>query len=550
MIASWCWISALIVGQPLLLVPPPPPATGAPEVPSAPSGRSQLPMGRVDGGSDSRPVRKPSGASQRTLAEDFQGEWQAPLKLVQALEHVYRGTVTEECFTPQTQYSRSYRLESRVLVLQQDSDGAQLAFLTSLREKEAPRVGSSLAKDALPSAVRLAKGQADSLGKLEACGGSDGLGQVSGKASHEVGMVVELPPGKLRPGEPWESVEKDLPPLIWSVKGKEVLQGMACLMLHGEQKTETWDKPRADQGAWRRVDKIWLSQRTGLAAKVERVIEKREPARQEIAEKTTVRYELDSSLQYPGPLFEDRVRDVDLTLKLSQNAEKQLAPGSRSATAMASLLKKTEKTMESYPPTPYRAAFAMEKKRAEAVLRGEIPPPETGRIPTGIAGEMPLSKAGTGAMVSRQAPDFSVPRLGGTGSLAIRGSRGSQVLMVFFNPQAPMTEEVLLQVKQWRQNFSGEDLVVLPLTVRTEEAANRPWVKLLGKETPIYDGSGLRITYGVEVTPRLVLVDRQGVIRALHEGWGGETRQQCAEDLRLMLAEGSGQAGRKDPGGR
>ena len=168
MIASWCWISALIVGQPLLLVPPPPPATGAPEVPSAPSGRSQLPMGRVDGGSDSRPVRQPSGARQRTLAEDFQGEWQAPLKLVQALEHVYRGTVTEECFTPQTQYSRSYRLESRVLVLQQDSDGAQLAFLTSLREKEAPRVGSSLAKDALPSAVRLAKGQADSLGKLEA----------------------------------------------------------------------------------------------------------------------------------------------------------------------------------------------------------------------------------------------------------------------------------------------------------------------------------------------------------------------------------------------
>ena len=218
---------------------------------------------------------------------------------------------------------------------------------------------------------------------------------------------------------------------------------------------------------------------------MERVIEKREPARQEIAEKTTVRYELDSSLQYPGPLFEDRVRDVDLTLKLSQNAEKQLAPGSRSATALASLLKKTEKTMESYPPTPYRAAFAMEKKRAEAVLRGEIPPPETGRIPTGIAGEMPLSKAGTGAMVSRQAPDFSVPRLGGTGSLAIRGSRGSQVLMVFFNPQAPMTEEVLLQVKQWRQNFSGEDLVVLPLTVRTEEAANLPWFKLLGNETPI-----------------------------------------------------------------
>jgi hypothetical protein len=102
-----------------------------------------------------------------------------------------------------------------------------------------------------------------------------------------------------------------------------------------------------------------------------------------------------------------------------------------------------------------------------------------------------------------------------------------------------MTEEVLLQVQQWSRSNQGRELTILPLTVRPDHTTNQTWARLLGKENPIYDGSGLRITYGVEVTPRLVLVDKQGIVRALHEGWGGETRQQCTEDLNQLLAEGN-----------
>lgn len=533
MFSSWCWLGACVLGQPLPLLPQgsPPSAGGVKPVVAVPVGRSTDTVG--DPNLQASPSRKIRPVDRLELPA---GEWQAPLKLTPALENVYRGTVSEECFTPQTQYARSYRLESRLLVMEPRQDGWDLAFLTTLREKDSANRGNgTLNRDSSIAASRLAKGGVDGLGRLDADLLRKNQGAGLGGVIHETGMVLELPPGKMRPGEPWETQNGDGPVTRWEVKGREVLQGTACVVVGGEQKTDTWEKPRADRGAWRRVDKIWVNQRTGIATKVERTIEKREPARQDVAERTVVRYELDSSVQYPKPLYEDRVKDVEQTLKLAQASEPLLGQGARQAQAMGQLLKKAEKVFELYPPTPYRSAFALEKKRVEAAIRGEIPAPEPGRILDGIAGEKPARP--TGATVGASAPDFTVPRLGGQGSLALRNCRGSHVLVVFFNPSAPMTEEVMLQLQQWSKSSQGKDLTILPLTVRPDHASNQSWARLLGKELPIYDGSGLRITYGVDVTPRLVLVDKQGIVRALHEGWGGETRQQCAEDLAQLLAE-------------
>ena len=534
MFSSWCWLGACVLGQPLPLLPQGgAPTTGGvtkpiPTIPLAtPVEQLGDPKAPASSTRKIRPVDRPEAPA---------GEWQAPLKLTPALENVYRGTVSEECFTPQTQYARSYRLESRLLVMEPKQEGWDLAFLTTLREKDSANRGSgALNRDSSIASSRLAKVGVDGLGHLETDLARKNQGSGLGGVTHETGMVVELPPGKMRPGEPWETQNGDGPVTRWEVKGREVLQGTACVVVGGEQKTDTWEKPRADRGAWRRVEKIWVNQRTGLATKVERTIEKREPARQDVAERTVVRYELDSSVQYPKPLYEDRLKDVEQTLKLSQAAEPLLGQGARQAQALGQMLKKAEKVFELYPPTPYRSAYVLEKKRVESAIRGEIPAPEPGRILEGIAGEKP--QRSPGATVGANAPDFTVPRLGGQGSLALRNCRGSHVLVVFYNPSAPMTEEVMLQVQQWAKSSQGKELTILPLTVRPDHGANQNWTRLLGKELAVYDGSGLRITYGVDVTPRLVLIDKQGIVRALHEGWGGETRQQCAEDLAQLLAE-------------
>ena len=53
----------------------------------------------------------------------------------------------------------------------------------------------------------------------------------------------------------------------------------SCIKIVGEQKTDDWDRPRLDRIAWRRLDTVWLAPGLGVAAKVERIIEKREPGR-------------------------------------------------------------------------------------------------------------------------------------------------------------------------------------------------------------------------------------------------------------------------------
>jgi hypothetical protein len=53
---------------------------------------------------------------------------------------------------------------------------------------------------------------------------------------------------------------------------------------------------------------------------------------------------------------------------------------------------------------------------------------------------------------------------------------------------------------------------------------------------PILHGGGLRISYGVDSTPRLVLIDASGTIRAAYTGWGRETASEVLTELRRWLA--------------
>ena len=44
-----------------------------------------------------------------------------------------------------------------------------------------------------------------------------------------------------------------------------------------------------------------------------------------------------------------------------------------------------------------------------------------------------------------------------------------------------------------------------------------------GWKMPVLNGSALRLIYGVEFTPRLVMIDAEGVIQGIVTGWGSES---------------------------
>ena len=49
---------------------------------------------------------------------------------------------------------------------------------------------------------------------------------------------------------------------------------------------------------------------------------------------------------------------------------------------------------------------------------------------------------------------------------------------------------------------------------------------------PLLDGRGLRQSYAVEATPKMMVIDADGVLRGSWVGWGEETRDAVLRELR------------------
>jgi hypothetical protein len=58
----------------------------------------------------------------------------------------------------------------------------------------------------------------------------------------------------------------------------------------------------------------------------------------------------------------------------------------------------------------------------------------------------------------------------------------------------------------------------------------------LGFTFPVLDGGALRVSYGVETTPKFVLLDSANMVRGGWLGWGQETAAEVREELKRWLA--------------
>ena len=74
------------------------------------------------------------------------------------------------------------------------------------------------------------------------------------------------------------------------------------------------------------------------------------------------------------------------------------------------------------------------------------------------------------------------------------------------------------------------DLLILGLAVTDNVDRVAKQVEEMGLEFPILDGKAMHRTFGVDGTPRVVLVDSEAVVRFCFTGWGvhspGEVRRE------------------------
>jgi peroxiredoxin len=449
-------------------------------------------------------------------------EWLLTPRLNRGQELVYRGSFDEEVLGKGVQFKRGYRLENRVFVLDSPARGLDVAILTVLKLKSAQPVRG---EEAAPSSVRLELARVDLQGKLTADPGVSLTLPVNGPATLEPGVFLEIPRGRVRGEETWDITETGRPPCTWKAVGTEVIAGTNCIKLDGSQQSDDWEHPRADQTAWRRREVVWMASRLGVAYRVERILERREPARQEPTQRSVLRYELESTLQYPGQLFEDRRREILQARAFSEAILPLLPnPAKHGPRPFDTVEAKIKHHLENQPPTPYREAIIQVRRRVEAARRGDpapTPPPDA-------------PPAATVARLGEKAPDFVTTNLLTRESARLRRYLGKPVLMVFYSPTSTTVEEVL-GFAQRLQDAHRDAVAVLCFAVSDDTVRVKKQCEEMGLRLPVLSGKGLRLTYTVEDTPKLIVLDPAGVVRASFAGWGPETPGGVREEIKRWL---------------
>ncbi|HXG13165.1 MAG TPA: redoxin domain-containing protein [Gemmataceae bacterium] len=470
------------------------------------------------------------GCVLATAQSADRSEWLLVPRLSRAQELVYRGSFSEEAVGRGVQFNRSYRLETRVLVLDVPPQGADVALLTVLRLRAnrpaGPGRAASADEDGGICSVRLELARVDLQGRVTPADPAVSLAvPLEGLPTIECGAFVEVPRSRVGPEQPWEVSEDGRPPRTWRVVGTEMVNGTSCLKLVGLQQSDDWDRPRADRTAWRRQDTVWVAPRLGIASRVERLLERREPARAEPTQRAVWRYELESSLQYPAQLFADRRREITQARAFAEAAAPLLPAPTRFVPQLEALLSKINHHLETQPPTPYRDAVLLVKRRVEAARRGESPPAP----PSEPAAVMV-------AALGQPAPDFVAPDFTGRESARLRRFQGRPVLMIFYSPASPTTDE-LLQFAQIVHDRFHDQVAVVGLAMSDDAERVRRQHADLKLSFPILNGKGLRISYAVEATPRIMVLDDAGVVRGIYVGWGRETPEEVMAEVRRWLGK-------------
>lgn len=451
------------------------------------------------------------------------GDWQLAPRLSPGLELVYAGSYVEESLIPNVRYQRQYRLGACVLVLEERDKAWNVAVLTTLTPRAARNDKQSPAGKTAPSApasVRLELARVDAQGRVRSAAGKTLPLALFGPPTAELGFLVQAPTGRVGRNFTWEMPEEGRSPCAWTVLGTEAVNGITCVKVQREQTSDDWKFPRADRAAWHRRDILWLSPKLFVAQKVERIIERRDPARQQPTQRATVRYELESRLRYPGRLLEERRAEIAQVGRFTAEARPWLRLPVPHRAEIDGLLRRIARYAEHHEATPYRPALAQLKTRLEAAQRGESPPEENPE-------EAPAAPVRS-AEVGRRVPDFVVSGLTGSESDRLYRHLGRPVLVIFCNPQTPTSKEALLFAKRLAE---ARQLDVLALAVTGDAETAKKQHRALALPFPLLDGRGLRRSFGVEATPRLVLLDGEAVVRAALTGWGYETPTTLTEAL-------------------
>ena len=460
-------------------------------------------------------------------------EWQLAPRLPRGQELVYRGTLREHSSGRGVQFFKTWKIELRAFVMDTKPNGAaDVVFLTKLTPQGPAGDRSPNAETAF---VRLDFAEVDSQGRLSVAAGASSSISLDGPSTWEHGFLLEFPRAAMTLNQDWLLPEKDRPARKYRILGTENLANAPCVKVGGEQQSDDWDKPRADSTAWHRRDTIYITPRIGVAYKLVRDLERREPAHKEATYRLVTDYELDSSWKFDGNLLEDRKREA-VQIRAFQESLHTLTTQTKPQTkdAYEAILARIDQHIDKTPATPYREALTRLRARTAELAQN----PHQSQ-PVAVAKEERL-------VIGKQAPEFVVDDLKSKKSVSLRSLQGKTVIMVFYQPSSDTSAVVLRYMQRVIDQKNDADLSVVGFSMSEDTEAVQRVEAMLNLTFPALAGGSLRQSYGVEATPRLVVLDGAGVVRGAFTGWGPEVPPSLDDVLKKCQPQPPGNAAKPE----
>ena len=151
---------------------------------------------------------------------------------------------------------------------------------------------------------------------------------------------------------------------------------------------------------------------------------------------------------------------------------------------------------------------------------------------------VPLSGQGAGVSAGQEAPGFELPRLAGeAGALALTDLRGKVVYVDFWASWCGPSRLSFPQLQVLHEEFGSLGFEVLAVNVDEFEPDALQFLEEIPVTYPVVrDASGATsAAYGVLGMPTGYLIDRQGIVRKVHQGFrksdGVKLRREIVELL-------------------
>ncbi len=447
-------------------------------------------------------------------------EWLLAPQYVPGWELTYAGSYKEKSLIPGVEHRREYRLETTLLVLEASPRHWDVAVMTVLGLQN-QRPGN----EPSPSSVRLEIAAVDRHGLVRGKNGKDLLTPLDGPPTVETGAFVSFPIGRVGRHQDWPVLEEGRPPRAWHIVGTEAKNGATCLKLAGQQQSETWSQPRADQPAWRRRDTVWILPQLGIPCRVERVIERRDPARLQPTFVTEVAYDLGDHFRYTGKFFQDRQEEILRAGKFLDEARALWHKPALYRPQLDVLLHKINYHLKDHRETPYRKAVVQVQRLVDRARKGEAP------VEAAAAEEaQPVAPV----RVGQRAPDFIVSEITGPQTTRFYHLHGRPILLFFYNPASDIGPQVLRFALALRDKYGGR-LALLALAASRDGDLVRRQHRELQLPFPVHDGLGMQLTFGVDATPRFVVLDADGIVRGTNTGWGDLVPREIDAELQALM---------------